>query len=311
MADAKSVDMKYDLAVSFAGEHRDYVEATVRACQATGLSVFYDRDKNSEWWGQSFIRDQRRVYGSQTRFFVPFISDEYLKKSIPMDEFSAAMMTAVKQGDGYILPVLIGSVQVPAELLHPHIHYLRAEDYSPEELASELKRKVAAAKSSGQEPRDTETVVQQALNVRLPKVVSRQFSKYRELQVTFDYLMSQYQDAVPQLEPQGFIGTVSRTDAVVSVRIERNGRTVYALDITKGGPMGDDKLSFRIGEHSYSTNSSNGYATPMFDVSNQRSVLNMMDFSVLGNLGGTTQYTKEELFNKLWDRLVLALEQAG
>jgi hypothetical protein len=28
-----------------------------------------------------------------------------------MDEFSAAMMTAVKQGDGYVLPVLIGDVQ--------------------------------------------------------------------------------------------------------------------------------------------------------------------------------------------------------
>ena len=47
----------YDLAVSFAGEHRTYVERTVRACEALGLHVFYDRDKNNEWWGKNFIRE--------------------------------------------------------------------------------------------------------------------------------------------------------------------------------------------------------------------------------------------------------------
>ena len=60
---------------------------------------------------------QRTAYSSQTRFFVPFLSTEYLSKPIPMDEFSSAMMTAVKQGDGYILPVLVGDVRVPADLL--------------------------------------------------------------------------------------------------------------------------------------------------------------------------------------------------
>ena len=138
-------DKTYDLAVSFAGEHRDYVERTVRACSELGLRVFYDRDMSNEWWGKNFIREQRKVYGSQTRYFVPFISGEYLSKPIPMDEFSAAMMTAVKQGDGYVLPILIGDVQVPLDLLHPHIHYLRARDFTPQQLAAELHAKVKQA----------------------------------------------------------------------------------------------------------------------------------------------------------------------
>src|SRR3954451_19649563 len=124
----------YDLAFSFAGEHRDYVEQTKLACERHGLRVFYDRDKNHEWWGKNFILEQRKVYGSQTRFFVPFISAEYLAKPIPSDEFQSAMMTAVSRGDAYILPVLIGDVQVPPELMHPHIHFLRAERYTPEQL---------------------------------------------------------------------------------------------------------------------------------------------------------------------------------
>ena len=125
-------DKEYDIAVSFAGEQRDYVAQTVAACQALGLRVFYDKDKNNSWWGKNFIREQRTVYSSRTRFFMPFISAEYLSKPIPMDEFSAAMMTAVKQGDGYILPVLMDDAEVPPDLLHPHIHYLRARDYTPQ-----------------------------------------------------------------------------------------------------------------------------------------------------------------------------------
>ena len=88
----------YDLAVSFAGERRTYVEQSVQACKKLGLQVFYDGDMSNEWWGKNFIREQRKIYGARTRFFVPFISTEYLAKPIPMDEFSSAMMTAVKRG---------------------------------------------------------------------------------------------------------------------------------------------------------------------------------------------------------------------
>lgn len=95
----------------------------MRAGQARGLRNFYDRDKGNEWWGKSFIREQRAIYGSQTRYFVPFISAEYLAKPIPMDEFSSAMMTAVERGDDYILPVVIGDVRISPDLLPPHTHF--------------------------------------------------------------------------------------------------------------------------------------------------------------------------------------------
>ncbi len=94
----------YDIAVSFAGEQRGYVRETVAACKAKGLRVFFDEDKTNDWWGKNFIQEQRRTYSSQTRFFVPFLSSDYLAKPIPMDEFASAMMTAVKLGDGFATP---------------------------------------------------------------------------------------------------------------------------------------------------------------------------------------------------------------
>lgn len=54
-------EKEYDIAVSFAGEQRSYVAQTVAACKALGLRVFYDRDKNNEWWGKNFIREQGLV----------------------------------------------------------------------------------------------------------------------------------------------------------------------------------------------------------------------------------------------------------
>jgi hypothetical protein len=299
----------YDLAFSFAGEQRDCVEATKVACEKLGLRVFYDRDMSNEWWGKSFIREQRKVYGSQTRYFVPFISSEYFQKPIPSDEFSAAMMTAVKQGDGYILPILMGDLDVPSDLLHPHIHYLRADDYTPDQLATQLERKVRGAESRGQEPREVASVVQEALEVRLPRVVPTAFSKYRELQIVMDYLADQYQAALPQLEASGFIGTLNRQEAQLAIRVEHRGDTVYSLDIYKGGGLGDDKLTFGLGHHRGLTSGINGWAEPIFDKEAGQSKLKMTDLSVLRNSGSGDQIlTKEQLFEQLWDRLVTQLE---
>src|SRR5882724_468465 len=125
----------YDVAVSFASEQRDYVESTVLAAQALGLHVFYDRQLRYDWWGQNFIIEQRLVYSRLAFRFVPFISAEYLANPYPRDEYLYAMLRSVEVGAEYILPVLMGEVRVPAELLHPYVGSLRAEEHTPRQLA--------------------------------------------------------------------------------------------------------------------------------------------------------------------------------
>jgi len=300
----------YDIAVSFAGEQRNYVEQTVRECDELDLKVFYDRDMSNEWWRKKFIREQSKFYGSRTPYFVPFISTEYLAKPIPMDEFSAAMMTAVRQGDGYVLPVLIGDVQVPPDLLHPHIHYLRDKEYTPKQLAAQLQIKVRQAEASGQNVRNITSVVREAMELRLPKVIPDDFSKYEELEVVFEYLGEQLQAAAPQLRTKGFICTVNRTQDRISIRIEHRGETAYSLDIYRGGSMGDDKLTFGVGHHRGFSSGINGWVQPFFNKQTGRAMLKMMDLSVFGSSGSEDrELSKEELFQALWDRIVDQLEQ--
>lgn len=38
------METEYELAFSFAGEDREYVEAVKTACENLGLSVYYDKD---------------------------------------------------------------------------------------------------------------------------------------------------------------------------------------------------------------------------------------------------------------------------
>ncbi|MFJ6673351.1 TIR domain-containing protein [Actinosynnema sp. NPDC091369] len=163
--DEQARTMVYDIAVSFASEQRDYVERTVSAAKALGLAVFYDRDMTHAWWGRNFVIEQRRVYGQRTLHFVPFLSTEYLAGQYPRDEFSYAMLAAVRRGDDYVLPVLVGDVVVPEEVLHPHIAYLRAEDVTPDELAIHMKAKVDYSRAHGRSPRDFGTIVTDVLDL--------------------------------------------------------------------------------------------------------------------------------------------------
>ncbi|MFL6145092.1 MAG: hypothetical protein ACJ72N_24905 [Labedaea sp.] len=160
--ESAKVSQDYDIAVSFATEQRDYVERTVAAARALGLLVFYDRDMSNAWWGSNFLLEQRKIYGQRALHFVPFISTEYLAAPHPLDQFSYAMMRAIERRNRYILPVLVGSVVVPPEMLHPHVGYLRAEEHTPEQLAAYMKIAVDSSRTAGRETRDVGIVVHDA-----------------------------------------------------------------------------------------------------------------------------------------------------
>jgi len=149
-------DSAYDIAVSFAGAQRPVVEPIVRACQSLGLSVFYDKDRTVEFWGRNFVYTMRAIYsGARARYFMPFLSNEYLASDFPMDEFKAATRRAIAVGgDSYMLPIVVGPVEVPAALLSPTIGRLRLEDYSVGELARIIVQRVGTKRERGQEPRD-------------------------------------------------------------------------------------------------------------------------------------------------------------
>ncbi|AXB45363.1 hypothetical protein [Amycolatopsis albispora] len=288
-----SENATYDVAVSFAEELRSAVGEVVETCRQRGLTVLHGPDQTHEWWAH---KDGGDLPDARVRFFLPFVST--------VDDFTAAMLRAVKQGNEHVLPVLVGDFTVPSELLHPHVSYLRLIEHRADQLTEALAGRVEAAETSGADRAPVAEVVATARETAPAPAVPATFSRYAEQNATMRYLGEQLTAAMPGLERTGFVGTVHLGDSRISVRVERAGDTVYALDIQRGGIGGDETINFVVGRHDAGSVCSNGWARPVYSTEAGSPMLELHDFSVLGRSTGEPRtYRREDLFAALWQRI--------
>ena len=69
---------RWDVALSFAGAQRDYVEQVAAALKERGLRCFYDADEQVGLWGKYLAEELPAIYGEQAAAVVVFISAEYV-----------------------------------------------------------------------------------------------------------------------------------------------------------------------------------------------------------------------------------------
>ena len=137
----------YEVALSFAGEQRPYVERVALALQARGISVFYDKFEMIRLWGKDLGEELHEVYGQRSAYVVFFISKAWVEGAWPQHERRAALSRAIKERKDCLLPVRFDDTSVPG--LSESIHYLHAEDYSPDELASMVRQKLGVSTYEG------------------------------------------------------------------------------------------------------------------------------------------------------------------
>jgi len=83
-------EYEFDVALSFAGEQREYVEKVATILKRKGIKVFYDRFYQSQLWGKNLVEYFKKVYYSKSRFCIMFISNDYLSKMWPAHERKSA-----------------------------------------------------------------------------------------------------------------------------------------------------------------------------------------------------------------------------
>ncbi|WP_367131857.1 hypothetical protein [Saccharothrix sp. HUAS TT1] len=291
---------EYDVAVSFEEEQGSAVEEVVKAFEQRGLTVLHGPEQTHEWWGHKEGGD---LPDARVRFFVPFVSE--------VDDFTAAALRAVKAGDEHVLPVLLGDLKVSSDLLHPHVAYVRGVTYQPAQLAEALAARVEAAEAAGTGHVPVAEVLAGTkgaapVEEEAAPVVPATFSRYAEQDAALRYLAEQFAAALPGLARRGFVGTAHVDGTRIAVRVERQGDTVYALDVQRGGIGGDETVNFVVGRQDGSA-LTNGWARPVYDTEAGAAVLEVHDFSVLGGGGAPRAYRREELFTALWERIGAAL----
>jgi hypothetical protein len=131
---------KYQVAMSFAGEQRAYVEQVVRSLQSFGIAVFYDDDNKVQMWGKDGVEFFHQIFSAETAYVIMFVSQEYVSKKWTKHERRSALSKAIAEEGEYVLPVRFDDTPVPG--LPDTVQYLRADKIVPHALATMICKKI-------------------------------------------------------------------------------------------------------------------------------------------------------------------------
>ena len=140
-------NVQYEVALSFAGEQRKYVEEVALLLQSRGISVFYDEFAAVPLWGKDLVVELQDVFENRADYAVMFISEAYVEKAWPSYERKAILSRAVQKRGEYILPVRFDDTLVPG--LPTAIRYEQASDRMPAELAAMIVEKLGIKRFEG------------------------------------------------------------------------------------------------------------------------------------------------------------------
>lgn len=143
-------DHEFDVALSFAGEDRGYVDQVAHILRERGIKVFYDLFEEADLWGKDLYAHLSDIYQHRARYTVMFISESYGKKLWTNHERRAAQARAFQEAQEYILPVRIDETEIPGVL--PTTGYVVLAGRSQADLVSLITKKLVT--SGGSVPTD-------------------------------------------------------------------------------------------------------------------------------------------------------------
>lgn len=110
---APTASEHYDVALTFAGEDRPYVEKVATGLKEAGVGVFYDVFEKANLWGKNLVEHLAEIYQKRSRYVVMFISEHYVTKAWPQHERQHAQARALVAKEEYILPARFDDTEVP------------------------------------------------------------------------------------------------------------------------------------------------------------------------------------------------------
>ncbi|WST42416.1 TIR domain-containing protein [Streptomyces sp. NBC_01167] len=132
----------FDVALSYAGEDRKYVQAVAALLREGGVRIFYDEYAAAELWGSDLYTILDEVYRKRARFAIVFVSRHYVSKPWTRHERMSAQARALNEVSPYFLPVKLDDSELPG--LRPTIGYLDARRTPQEHLVDLIKQKLSA-----------------------------------------------------------------------------------------------------------------------------------------------------------------------
>ncbi len=124
---------RWDVALSFAGAQREYVERAAAVLKARGVRCFYDADEQVELWGRHLAEELPRIYAEESAAVVVFVSADYAAGGWARLECRAAFSRAVAEAGVYVLPARFDDSELPGLL--DDVVSVDLRRYTPEQFA--------------------------------------------------------------------------------------------------------------------------------------------------------------------------------
>jgi|GEM_PF-518495 len=130
----------YDIALSFAGENREYVREVANILKNYRIRVFYDEFEEYTLWGNNLIEYLQNIYKERAKYTVMFISKYYAKKLWTNHERKAMQERAFIESKEYILPARFDYTEIPG--LYSTISYIDLNTKTPYEFVKIVLQKI-------------------------------------------------------------------------------------------------------------------------------------------------------------------------
>ena len=162
--------VEFDIALSFAGEDREYVDKVASILKTKGVSVFYDKFEEAALWGKNIYEYLCDIYQNKALYTIMFISEHYNKKMWTNHERQSMQSRAFQENQEYILPARFDDTVIPGLL--PTIGYISLEDKTPEDFCEIIIKKLVL---SGRTVPSEQVRKSLSPLVKIPRPVSSEF----------------------------------------------------------------------------------------------------------------------------------------
>ena len=133
----------YDVALSFAGEDRDFVKAVYEELLKENITIFYDDDTeiSLDLWGEELVEKLDEVYRKRSKCVVIFVSKDYAEKIWTRLERRSALANALQEKKVYVLPAKFDDTEIPGLL--PTVKFIDLREETPQSFAKKIIRKIS------------------------------------------------------------------------------------------------------------------------------------------------------------------------
>lgn len=132
--------VEFDIALSFAGEDRQYVDQVAHILKGKGINLFYDKFEEANLWGKNLYEYLSDIYKNKALYTIMFISKDYNKKLWANHERQSMQSRAFQENQEYILPARFDETEIPGLL--PTIGYIPLKDKSPADFSEVICKKL-------------------------------------------------------------------------------------------------------------------------------------------------------------------------